>query len=740
VSRRAHTGRTGPAGLLALLLPFAVGLAVPEPAAAVTPGASPNAAQGAPPAATQEAPPEFPAEVEQVVVDVVVTDRKGNPVAGLTADDLAVSEDGVPQTIVSFDAVELPAEPSPSPLPAVLPRVSTNTSPEAQRARAFVVVFDNLNMTPFRARDAKGAVASFLEKGVREGDYVTLISTGDATWWTARMSRGREQLVEIVKRLDGRRQPDVSSERMSDWEAMRIHLHRDPAVIARVLRRYEMYGVQHGTREFDLNQPFYDGIENPYVTSRATEVYFQATARINATLEILERALNSLATARGRKSVVLVSEGFIDDTNLQRFKRVYEASRRANAAVYFLDAGGLEGMPSAFTAQFGPPLDNQDIGFAFSESFEAVGGSESIAANTGGFTVKNTNDLEAGIQRIADETRVYYLVGYVPTNTARDGRFREIEVELRDRGGRKVRARRGYYAPSKEGPAGPSPHKPGVDPVFQTALDSPWIEDGIPLRMTAYVGKESLGGKASVQVVTEVDIRGLELEEVEGRHRGEVEFLLVVAHRESGEYFQYDQTIDMNVLPSTRERLRRTWLPIVRDFELQPGDHQAKIVVRAGGRGPVGSVIHEFEVPPLEEFRVSTPILSDTREEDSAGRPRPSLVARREFPRGAELLCQLDVLGASRDERGMPRVVLGAEVRRKGGPVYVSLPATPIQPTSLGHLSRTFGVLLDDAAPGEYEIVLTVRDEVSGKSLELHEPFRVVPPAAPRSARGAAGG
>ena len=721
---RTSLGRTKHALALATLASAGWALAqTPTPA----PGEARNSAQ--------ETPPTFPAGIEQVVVDVVVTDRKGKPVAGLTPSDLILSEDGVSQTIASFEAVELPEqpdEPSPAASRAAPPRVSTNASSGAQRSRAFVVVFDNLNMTPFRTRDAKGAVVSFLERGVRAGDHVTLISTGDATWWTARMNEGRHELVEVVKRLDGRLQLDMSSERMSDWEAMRIHLYRDPTVVARVLRRYEMYGVQHGTREFDLNQPFYESVENPYVTAKATELYFQATARINAALEILERALHGLAGAKGRKSVILVSEGFIDDTNLQRFKRVYQASRRANAAVYFVNARGLEGMPSAFTAQFGPPLDNQDIGFALAESFEAVGGSENIAANTGGFTVKNTNDLDAGIQRIADETRVFYLLGYVPTNGVRDGGFRQIEVGLRDGKGLRVRARKGYYAPSAAGET-PLPAKRGVDAAFQAALDSPWLEDGIRLRMTAYVGRQGLGGKASVQVVTEVDIQGVELPQVAGRHQGQLELLLVVAHRESGEYVQYDHTVDMSLLPATRERLWVTWLPIVREFEIPPGHHQAKLVARFAGREPVGSVVHDFEVPPLDAFRVSTPILSDTRADDSPGRPQPTLLARREFARGAQLLCQFDVFGASRDERGMPRVVQGAEVRRIGGPVYVSLPATPIQPTSLGELSRLFGVILDDAAPGDYEVVLTFRDEIASKTIELREPFKVVPPAQSRS-------
>ena len=96
-----------------------------------------------------------------------------------------------------------------------------------------------MNITPWRANQAKAAVASFLEKGTREGDRVTLISTAGGTWWTARMESGRQKLLDMVKRFDGRFIPDTSTERMSDWEAMRIHVYRDPQVMERVLRRYE---------------------------------------------------------------------------------------------------------------------------------------------------------------------------------------------------------------------------------------------------------------------------------------------------------------------------------------------------------------------------------------------------------------------------------------------------------------------------------------------------------------------
>jgi hypothetical protein len=456
------------------------------------------------------------------------------------------------------------------------------------------------------------------------------------------------------------------------------------------------------------------------------------------TLDALERAARGLTTARGRKSILLVSEGFIYDPSAEDFKDVAEACRRANAAIYFVDARGLEAMPAHMTVQFGPPVPEPDLGFVFAETREAAGGSESVAADSGGFTVRNTNDLESAIGRIADETRVYYLIGYVPTNTARDGMFRKIEVELRKGSGKdlKIRARKGYYAPTPDGSRQVAA-TPGVDPVLQTVLDSPWAEDGIPMRMTDYVGAEKILGKAEVRIATEVDIRGLDSEEVEGRHRASFEFLLVVVHRESGEYFRYGQTVDMNLRPSTRERLNRLWFPIVREFDLPPGHHQARMVVREAKSGAVGSVAHDFEVPPLGPFRVSTPVITDVHQPSTAGPGlKPDVVARRAFPQGSDIVCLFEVFGAARDENGAPQVVQGHRVERSDGVVYLEMPESVIPPTSQGALSRLVGFSLRDAVPGDYEMRLTFRDEVSGEKIELREPFQVVPAEGAEQAKG----
>ena len=717
-----------------LLIASTAALASQDAAGTKAPPAQPAPAAGA--AQT----PSFPAQVEQVVVDVVVTDKKGNPVRGLKKEDLTVNEDGVQQTVTSFEAVTLPDEPVA--VPAAPPRISINTDPNEQRGRTFVIVFDDTHITPWKANQAKAAVATFIEKSTREGDRVSLVSTAGATWWTARMPSGRAKLIDMVKRLDGRYIPDTGMDRMSEAEALRIHEYHDQQTVERVLRRWENYGVagvldrSNSSGQSQTSAMQNGTVDDPLVTGKATEVYFMATTRIRATLGVLERAINGLVAAKGRKSVILISEGFVHDINLEEFKRVSEAARRANAAIYYVNARGLEGMPIEMTAQFGPALPDQDVGYAFSDQLDAVAGSEVVSTESGGFVVRNTNDLNAGVQKIATETQAYYLLGYMPTNVARDGKFRKIQVKLADGRGLQVRARKGYYAPSD---APRTADKRGIDPVVQGALDSPWAQDGIPLRMTDYVGDEKALGKAGVQIATDIDVNAIDFEQKDGRSLAELQFLLVVAHRESGEYFRYDQGVNMKLQPSTRERLSRTWYPVTREFELKPGDYQAKIVVRDTRSGRVGTVMHEFEVPPLDQFRVATPVVGDAPQKGPNGElGPPAATARREFTAGGDVFCQIEVFGAKPDPKdGMPKVVQGYIVRRSDGTVLTSMPPSEIRPTSLGHLTRMFGFRLTEATPGDYEIFMTLQDKLAGKTLELHEAFKVLA-AAP--AAGAAGG
>jgi len=701
-------------------------------AAAQDAGSTPGDGSG------QEPPLAFPTEIEQVVVDVVVVDKEGQPVTDLDRSDFEVLEDGDRQAITSFEMFEVAAPateegaPADSPAPRAPPRVSTNTDEDQQQGRTFVIIFDDVHLTPFTAERAKAAIMKFVDDETVRGDRLTLLVPGSGVFWNARMPEGRDDLVEVLKEQEALYIPDRGRDHISEYEAMRIHNYSDYEILNRVTRRYATYGVQtvwegdSHTREFRSEQ-------DPYLTSKAADVYYQSVSRNHVTLGAIERALKSLVRLQGRKSLVLVSEGFIYDRYLPEFKRIVTASRRANTALYFLNSRGLEAMPFELSAEVQSTLPQEDLGFSvFAQSYETAGGSESLAKDTGGFTLRNSNDLAEGLKRIGDETRAYYLVGYNPANLDRDGKFREIEVKVPGRKGLTIRARRGYYAPAPDGSELAQADE-GKDPEFQGALDSPYEVEGINLRMTHFVRDETLLDTAHVLLAAEVDVGSLEFTEQEEREVASIEFLMVTISRRTGEFHRYDQTMDLKLRPETREALSKTWLPIVRDFELTPGNYRGKLVVRDKTSGRISTVIHEFEVPEIGPFRVSTPVLSDMRETDANGIPgnRLAIMARREFAPQASLYCQLDVYGAVKlASTGMPRVTMGYEVRTSDGTLYTGERRTPMLPTEDGELSRIIGFPLVAAPPGDYELKMSVKDELSGKTVELREPFTVSASAA----------
>jgi VWFA-related protein len=398
--------------MLALLL-------APPPVA--QPQAPPPQAQSQtpPPQEAPQQPRTFPGgTVDLVTVDVVVTDKKGNPVTGLSAADFTVEEEGDRQVVSSFEAVELPPVASEAPPPR--PPVSTNVLPRQRASRTFLLFFDDVHTAPEAAPQAKGAIAAFLEKGVREGDYVSLLTSSGESWWNTRMETGRADLLAVLRRLEGRRLPDGRPDRLSDWEAMRVAEFNDTLVGERVYRRYQQLQLTEDaafpTNRVDQTRMMREeetdlygrGINETMVDSRALETYRLVKDRATRALSTLERALDSLATAKGRKTLVLVSDGFILDPGLDHFKRVVQAARRSNVAIYFVNTRGLKGLGGIYGVELLEPVVKRDLGAALADLTQEAAGAEHLAEDTGGVTIRNTNDLAGGIQRIGRESLIYY--------------------------------------------------------------------------------------------------------------------------------------------------------------------------------------------------------------------------------------------------------------------------------------------------------------------------------------------
>jgi len=665
----------------------------------------------------------FPSGVEQVIVDALVLDDKGAPVQGLTRDDFTVLEDGRPQPLTSFEAVSL-AESAASLAPLVQTRVADNTV-SSEPARLFVIVLDNMNLVPTTVDAARKAVRQFVQTGLREGDLVEVLATSGGLGITESLPEGRAAIMRFLDRVESQFRPDTSVARISDWEAIQLRSGQENLVLPQILRRWYENGViqefQEAKSAADLNLS--PGAQ--MVKARAEAVYTAYAERMKHTLGTFTRVADTLATAKGRKTVLFVSDGFTFDPTQPGFKDVVRAARNANVAFYFVDARGLSdstsvpGMPGAGADEGRMTLD-QDTLSTFTQARQETVGAESVAIDTGGASIRNTNDLAGGMARVASESRAYYLLGYVPSDARRDGKFRKIEVKV-NRPGVRVRARRGYYAPSDKAP---TPRPQNVQPAVRAALDAPSDVRGIPLRLVAYGLGPAGGGKSTAMVAAEVDLGALDLKKSGDKWTGAFETYAVVSSLSTGESVPEEKSVELALPEAAYEQLRATGLPILRQFQVTPGTYQVRLVVRDPHSQRVGSVRQQFVVPDPTELGLSTPILTDRLQADPAGGARPIPVAHRTFKTGARLAFAFEVYGAARDAAGASRLFSSYAIRRPDGSELVHRDRQPIQAVN-GQVSQMLALSLAGATPGAYELVLTVTDEVAGRSIDVTEPFLV---------------
>jgi VWFA-related protein len=708
------------------------------------------AAQAAAPQ-QQAAPPVFPAGTDLVTVDVVVVDDKRQPVPALTREDFKILEDGQPREIATFEEIRVP-EPPPAAAstPALRPRASSNSTPPP--LRTFVIVFDENHLTPAGAGRAKTAIAAFLAEGTRPGDRVVIVPTASGRSWTDTMPEGRADLEALLKTMDGRAPSAGGSDHVTDWEALMIHVHRDDRVASSVLRRYKEHNVipdcmpaVDGGVVLPCSEKSADLAQHPRVTAKATEVYMQSLARRKSTLKALADVMASLVPIKGRKSVLLVSEGFVMEPTVLEMHGVYDAARRANTAIHFVDVRGLAPMDTTIgdgrrvtqvTGSIRGGISN-DMGVALDQPNLLAEGSDALAAQTGGLSFKNSNDLRRGLDGLAQESTVYYLLGYAPTAQKRDGRFRKIEVQVA-RPKTQVRARRGYVVPRDSD----LPQRADGD-----APPRPAATEGstLPLRVAAFPMDDTGKGTVKVVIAAEADASVFSWQPREDHFEDALDTTLNLWPRSAAASTTDSRLVELNLPGPAREQVERTWLPIVREFELAPGVYQAQLAVRERNGGRVGSVRHAFEVPASGAFRITAPILTDLLR-PVAGSETASLspLARRSFARGSKLYLSFDVLNAGRDPQARPSVRAGHVLRRVGGATLSRLEPSPVAPGADGRLSRTLAISLRTATPGPHELVLTVQDDITGRTVETVEPFEVIPgepmvaEAAPAPAAGAA--
>jgi VWFA-related protein len=662
-------------------------------------------AAAAPGRAAQEKPV-FSAATQLVTIDVVVVDRDGRPVRGLAREDFQVADAGEPQTISHFEAVGA-SNPAPAEAGSA---VSGNAGTLVATPRTFVLVYDDLHVSALRAADARAAVDSFLGRDVRPGDRVAVVITGSGAWWTADVPDGLADLRAFLAAQSAGRSAR-SGEGMTDSEAQRIAEYDDTAVREWVVDRWVRQGKCEDLCQYTSPCDPREGRRACSDQVRGEALRRNATARsaLQRALAAMAKAMDGVAAERGRKSLVLVSEGFVFDPRNHAYREVVQASLRANTAIHFLDVRGLAaGSPTSDVGHRGDADDSRRA--ASEESALAAAGAEQVAEESGGFAIGRGTALAAGLARLAGEAESYYLLGYEPP--LRPGRpgLRKLTVRVA-RDGVRVRARQGYFVDAAgrvEGVAPATASPSARNAAGRDALAPSLVpRQEIRVRAAAYVGPPADRTRTKVRLVAEVDRSSL------GAAGGDVSIELRgdVWPRAGQQWVGLDRRVKVDAKAAGAA----SWQPLTWDIALAPGVYQARLRLRDPASGREGALVHRFEVGEARGLRFATPIVTDTLHRDGSGAPSLVASASRSFESGPDrsLYVQLELLGvdAGPGTRGIDaRVAL----RDDGGREVRAVPWGPVPADPAGRLVRAIGFGLDDVPPGRYVLVLEGRDERSG--------------------------
>ena len=547
-------------------------------AAALAAIASTAAGQGQPPA-PQQPPITFRAEINYVEVDARVLDQQGKFITGLKPEDFEVFEDGKPQKVTAFSPVNIPLERVERPLFAsrpVEPDVRNNL--QGADGRIYLIVLDDLHTNALRSNLTKAAAKLFIERYVGANDLAAVVHTGGRSEGNQDFTNSQRLLLQAVDRFQGRRLRSSTLNKIDDYQRRAgTGLEKDPA--------RDLEDKERG---------------------------FQA----RATLDTVRNLANYLGNIRGRrKAIVMFSEGIdyniydvmsIDNSGATEASTVIDATKdmlaaatRANVAIYGVDPRGLGASFENFADVQSFP-DDTSLGLNQSALFNEVRLAQdslrSMSDETGGFAVVNRNDFVNAFQRIVDDNSSYYMLGYYSSNDRRDGRFRKIEVRLKNRPGLVVRARKGYAAPRGRAPETKAAVKDGPSPELKEVLESPLPLPGLPLAVTATVFKGP-AQKGSVVISTFVHGGSLPFTEEKGMFKNDLE-IVGIATDDKGKSFTTDRnTVNLNMKPDTANRVKAMGFRVIQSLDLDPGRYLLRVAVKEGNTRKAGVVTYDLEVP-----------------------------------------------------------------------------------------------------------------------------------------------
>ncbi len=507
-----------------------------------------------------------------VVETVTVRDKDGKTIEGLRADDFVVTEDGAPQTISVFQFERLqdsaPSNPVPPPKPVQVLKPNQITPPPAgdprYMSRRLLVLFFDMTSTPppdqFRAFSA---AEKFIQSQMAAPDLVAIMTFSDGAIRVQKdFTDNRDQLLDTLHLL--------------------------------------MYPPEDSTDTADIGAAFGQdaGEFNIFNTDRQ--------------LAALQTAATMLQAVNERKSMVYFASGLrlngVD--NQAQLRATVNAAIRANVAFYPVDARGLIAQAPLGDATRGSPggigvFSGAAANAAMSNFQRSQDSLYALAADTGGKAMLDNNDLGAGIIQAQQAITSYYVIGYNPTNTALDGKFRRVKISLKEEVSVKLDYRQGYFA-------GKTFSKFTAADKERQLEEALMLEDPITdLTIAMEVNYFQLN-RAEYFVPVTVKIPGNELALARrgGADRTLIDFIGEIKDDYGSTIQNLRDKVDIKLSGENASQLQKRPIEYDTGFTLLPGKYVIKFLARDSETGRIGTYQAGFLVPNLNKEEKRIPISS----------------------------------------------------------------------------------------------------------------------------------
>ena len=466
-------------------------LAIPPPPSSIPPAdqqpspvASPTASQAAPPQPhLPEDIPVIKTTARQVMEEVVVTTKSGEPVSGLTQPDFEISEDNQPQKINSFHEStpsNTQATAQPHPMPPLLPGMHTNVPPAPPTDAVNVLLIDSLNTEAADQTDVRRQVLNFLTK-TPPGTPMAIFVLGSKLRCLQSFTSDNSTLLAALH--DPHNGLNVQKNSFLDSRSDRAS--NDAAISMLQTMQASPYGIAA------LQSALQDlGAQTLSVRASMT---FQALMYLGHYLAGIPGRKNliwfsgsyPLAIFPSKEQMARIKENPNLPQSLDREKQTSDLFTASQIAVYPISAEGMtvEHINEASSAGPGDPSGPGHIGSsdavmtpysaAAGDRVATVSAMEQLADSTGGKAFYNTNDLGGALTKAIADGSDYYSIGYSPTNMNPQPTFRQIDIKLA-RGKYKLAYRHGYDAGEFSGNSTSPGTKPSVDPL------TPLLQFGLP--------------------------------------------------------------------------------------------------------------------------------------------------------------------------------------------------------------------------------------------------------------------